>query len=229
MATIFLIRHGLTAATGTKLYGRTAGFHLDGRGRAQAERLVVRFEPVRLTAIYSSPLERCLETVGPLGDAQRLVVVPRDALIEMDAGDWTGRSLGSLRRTRLWREVQDRPSTFRFPGGEGFADAQARVVREVTRLARRHRRGRVAVATHGDIVRMLVAHFSGVRLDTFQRTVIDAASVSVVQLGGGAPHVLLVNDTGDGLERFGPNGATPPWEASRPPTSGQRRHSNLRG
>ena len=237
MTTLFLIRHGLTAATGSRLYGRTDGFHLDERGRAQADGLVARFASVRLTGIYSSPLERCLETVEPLAAAQRLSVVRRPELIEMDAGEWTGRTLASLRRTKLWSQVQRSPSTFRFPGGEAFTEANARVVGEVERIARRHRRGRVAVVTHGDIVRILLAHVTGSPLDSFQRIVIDTASVSVVHLGGEHPHVFLVNDTGGGLERFGQPGAPAPWEAAEPDAHNprrasrvrRRRHGNLRG
>lgn len=229
MATIFLIRHGLTAVTGSKLYGRKPGFHLDERGRAQAERLAARFASVRLTAIYSSPLERCVETVEPLAAAKRLPVLTRDALVEMDAGTWTGRSLASLRRTKLWREVQHSPSTFRFPGGEAFPDARTRIVTEVERIARRHGRGRVAVVTHGDLARIVLAYFFGIPLDAFQRTVVDTASVSVVQVSGGRPRVLLVNDTGDGLERFGKDGPTRPWEASTRAEGRPRTHGNLRG
>jgi probable phosphoglycerate mutase len=216
MTTLFLVRHGLTAVTGTKLYGRTAGIHLDERGRAQAVHLAGRLVAVHPTAIYSSPLERCVETVEPVASALGLSIVVSDALIEMDAGDWTGRTLASLRKTKLWREVQTAPSTFRFPGGEGFQEAQARVVGEVGRIARRHARGRVVVATHGDIVRILLAHYSGIPLDEFQRTVVDTASVSVVMVGRGRPHVALVNDTG-GLERFGKPGAAQPWETTQGP------------
>jgi probable phosphoglycerate mutase len=216
MTTLFLVRHGLTAVTGTKLYGRTAGIHLDERGRAQAVHLAGRLAAVHPTAIYSSPLERCVETVEPVASARGLSIVVSDALIEMDAGDWTGRTLASLRKTKLWREVQTAPSTFRFPGGEGFQEAQARVVGEVGRIARRHPRGRVVVATHGDIVRILLAHYSGIPLDEFQRTVVDTASVSVVMVGRGRPHVALVNDTG-GLERFGKPGAAQPWETTQGP------------
>jgi broad specificity phosphatase PhoE len=169
---------------------------------------------VRLTAAYSSPLERCMETVQPLAAGQRLGIVPSEALVEMDCGEWTGRTLASLRRTKLWREVQRSPSTFRFPGGESFAEAQIRAVEEVERIARRHRRGRVAVATHGDIVRIVLAHATGAPLDEFQRTVVDTASVSVMQFGKDRPHVLLVNDTGRGLERFAPQRASKPWEAT---------------
>src|SRR4029450_325495 len=81
LATLFLIRHGLTAQTGRVLYGQAPGIGLDERGRAQAEQLAARLVRVRLTAIYSSPLERCLETVAPLAARVRLPVVPRDALI----------------------------------------------------------------------------------------------------------------------------------------------------
>jgi probable phosphoglycerate mutase len=141
------------------------------------------------------------------------MIRPHEDLLEMDAGSWTGRSLASLRRTKRWTQVQRSPSTFRFPAGESFAEALERTTEALEAIARRHRRGRVAVATHGDIVRIVMAHYAGAPLDGFQRTVVDTASVSVLHLGPDAtPRVLLVNDTG-GLERFGRDGAPAPWEA----------------
>ena len=213
MTTVFLIRHGITAQTGRILYGQTRGIGLDERGRAQAEQLAERFSSVKLTAIYSSPLERCVQSVEPLSASKRLPIVERDELIEMHAGSWTGRSLARLRRTKAWREVHASPSTFRFPdGGESFAEAQARVVGAIGAIARRHRRGRVAIATHGDIARIFLAHAHGMPLDAFQRLVVDTASVSVVERVGDDWRVLLVNDTG-GLERFATT-PVPPWESS---------------
>jgi probable phosphoglycerate mutase len=176
---------------------------LDDRGLAQAEALAERLAAVRLTAVYSSPLERCMQTMAPLAARHRLDVVPRDGLVEMDVGAWTGRPLAQVRRTRLWKELIHRPSHFRFPEGESFADAQARALTEIDAIAARHPRGRVAVGSHGDIIRMLIAHLSGAHLDLFQRTMADPASVSVVHLSEAGPYVLLVNDTGS-LERFAP-------------------------
>ncbi len=204
MTTLFLIRHGLTALTGTRLYGRTPGIDLDERGRRQAEDLVDRFRGVRLTAAYSSPLERCRQTLDPLAADQRLDVRTSDALVEMDAGRWTNRRLSSLRTTALWRTVQDRPSAFRFPEGESFPEAEERLIGEIDRIARRHPRGRVAIATHGDLVKMAVAHYLGSGLDRFQRVAADVASVAVVHVGAGGTHVLAVNDTGRGLAGFAP-------------------------
>jgi broad specificity phosphatase PhoE len=151
--------------------------------------------------LYSSPLERCVETLEPLAEARGLEIRTSDALIEMDAGDWTGRTLPSLRRVKLWNTVQRNPSRFHFPGGESFVDAEARVLDELERIVARHPRGRVVVGTHGDIVRVLISHYTGAHLDQFQRVMADPASVSVVQLGDGMPRILLVNDTGS-LGRF---------------------------
>ena len=229
MTTLFLVRHGLTEHTGKTLYGRTRGISLDDRGRAQARHLAERLAPVRPTAIYSSPLERCIQTVEPLAASCRLPIRERDGLIEMHAGSWTGKPASRLRRTSAWREVQRAPAAFRFPGGgEGFAEARDRAVAEIDAIARRHRRGRVVVATHGDILRVIIGNLAGTPLDAFQRIVVDTASVSVVTIGREERRwVLLVNDTG-GLERFAPGGGTPPWEAARS-TDRQRTSSNLRG
>lgn len=213
MTTLFLVRHGLTAQTGHILYGRTPGIPLDHRGAAQADQLIDRFDGVRLTAIYTSPLERCVQTVEPLGFARRLPLRRDEALVEMDAGAWTGRTLGQVRRLKAWRTVQQTPSAFAFPGGgEAFVDAQARAVAGLERIARRHRNGRVVVATHGDIARIVLAHYAATPLDEFQRIVIDTVGVSVLHLGGPRPHVLLVNDTG-GLGRFR-EAHTAPWETA---------------
>jgi probable phosphoglycerate mutase len=84
----------------------------------------------------------------------------------------------------------------RFPGGESLVEVQARAVAEVERIALAHPRDVVAVVTHADVVRLLVAHFAGMPLDGFQRLVAEPASVSVLALDDGAARVLKVNDTG---------------------------------
>jgi probable phosphomutase (TIGR03848 family) len=203
MTMVFLIRHGLTDHTGTRLYGRTPGLHLSERGREQAQHLADRFSGVRLGAIYSSPLERCAETAAPLAAAQGLRVTRRPGLLEMDAGTWTNRPLSGLARTKLWQRIQHTPSQAAFPDGEAFAAANSRLVGELGQIAGRHPRGRVAVVSHSDNIRMLLTHVAGAHLDQFQRMIVDTASVSVVAVGPGIPRVFLVNDTQAPLARFG--------------------------
>lgn len=203
MTMVFLIRHWLTDHTGRRLYGRTPGLHLSERGREQAERLAERFSGVRLAAVYSSPLDRCIETAAPLAAAQGLRVTRRPALLEMDAGAWTNRPLSGLARTKLWQRIQHTPSQVAFPDGESFVAANARLVSELGQIVSRNPKGRVAVVSHSDNIRMLLAHVAGAHLDQFQRMIVDTASVSVVTVGAGIPRLFLVNESDAPLARFG--------------------------
>jgi probable phosphomutase (TIGR03848 family) len=196
MAILLLIRHALTDATGKRLYGRTPGFHLSERGREQAGRLAERLRDLPVTALYSSPLERCVETAHPLAEARGLDVATVPELTEVDAGRLTGRTFAMLRRTAVWRRIHE-DSSARFPEGESLEEVQHRVMTTLERIVSNHRRDMVAVFTHGDPIRVALAHFAGVHLDLFRRLEVGAASVSAVRLGNGPPVVVRVNDTGD--------------------------------
>jgi probable phosphomutase (TIGR03848 family) len=197
MTTLVLIRHGHTDTAGKRLSGWTPGVHLSARGREQAERMVERLEGVKIDAIASSPLERCRETAAPLARARRLAVRIRRAWIEVGYGDWTGRSISQLRRTKLWRTVMHAPSNVRFPGGESLLEVQARAVQAALDVAREHPRGTVAIVSHADVIRLLVAHVAGTHPDHLQRWSVDTGSISAVSLSDGVPRLLAVNDTGD--------------------------------
>ena len=67
MTTVLLVRHGRTTANaGGVLAGWTPGVRLDETGRGQAQALGRRLADVPLSAVVSSPLERCRETVAEL-------------------------------------------------------------------------------------------------------------------------------------------------------------------
>jgi probable phosphomutase (TIGR03848 family) len=194
---LLLIRHALTDQTGKRLYGRSPGVHLSSRGREQAGALARRLAAVSLEAVYSSPLERCVETARPIAAAHGLRVRTVGEVVEIDYGRWTGRTFSTLVRTRLWRRVHGgNPSGVRFPGGESLAEAQRRGVDAVERIADRHPRGVVAVVTHGDVVDLVLAHYAGVHVDQYQRLDVAPASISAVALGGAVPKIRRLNDTG---------------------------------
>lgn len=197
MTLLLLIRHAHTDLTGTRIPGWAPGIHLSERGRAQAEGLARRLAAFPLAAVYASPLERCVETAEPLARAHGLPVRSRDALGEVRYGTWTGRSIRQLARTRLWRVVQHTPSQVRFPGGETLLEVQDRAVREVQRIAAAHPGRPVALVTHADVIRLVLAHHAGLHPDLIQRIVVDPVSVSALYLGDRIPRIVRVNDTGD--------------------------------
>jgi probable phosphoglycerate mutase len=196
------VRHGLTAATGTALAGRTPGISLDDRGRAQAAALAERLAPVKLDAIVSSPLERCAQTAEAIAAAQRppyAGVLTDDRLIEVGYGDWTGQSLRKLAREPLWRVVQAHPSavTFPGPGGETLPDIQRRAVTAVRDW--NDKLGAEAVyliCSHADVIKAILADSLGLHLDLYQRIQVDPCSLSVIRYTPLRPFVERLNDTG---------------------------------
>lgn len=228
MTLLLLVRHGLTAATGRRLSGRTPGIHLSEDGRRQAARLAERLEGVPLAAIYASPLERCIETAEPTAAARSLPVQPLADVQEVAYGGWTGRPLAALARTTLWKQVQQAPSSIRFPGGEALTEVQRRSVDALDEVAARHPRRIVAVFSHADVIRLAVAHYAGVHIDLFQRLIVSPASISAVALGERIPRIVRLNDTGtaqDLIPRARPRTEPTPRAGARATTRRARARS----
>ncbi|MBN2469833.1 MAG: MSMEG_4193 family putative phosphomutase [Anaerolineae bacterium] len=197
MTTVLLIRHAVNDWVKTgKLAGWEPGVHLNAEGRAQAAALGQRLADRPLRAIYASPLERTLETAQAVAEHHpALKVAIAEGVGEVDFGEWQGRRIKDLARRKMWHVIQYTPTRAYFPGGESMRAAQVRAVDTVEELAGRHRGQVIAVVSHSDIIKMVLAHYLGMPLDLFQRIVVSPASISVVQLGYGRPYVALVNDT----------------------------------
>ena len=210
MSTVLLVRHGLTAMTGPVLAGHTPGLHLDERGVRQAEAVAMRIRAVPLTAIVTSPLERCVDTADAIAAAQRAEGREpqrhvEERLTECRYGDWTGRPIKELLREPLWKVVQAQPSAAHFPGGEGLADVATRAVAAVRDWDARLGPDAVWVAcSHGDVIKAVLADALGLHLDQFQRIVVDPCSVSVIRYTDTRPYVLRTNDVGGELTAFAP-------------------------
>ncbi|MDQ3580073.1 MAG: MSMEG_4193 family putative phosphomutase, partial [Actinomycetota bacterium] len=218
MATVVLLRHARSTANGAGvLAGRSAGVRLDESGERQAAGLVDRLADVPLAAIVASPLLRCAQTVAPLASARGLVPVTEDALAEVDYGSWTGRAIRELVDEPLWKVVQQHPSAAVFPDGEGLAAVQSRAVAAVrardARVSAEHGERAVwLLCSHGDVIKALLADALGQHLDSFQRIMVDPASVSVVRYTSTRPFVLRVNDCGGDLSGVVPPEPTPSEE-----------------
>jgi len=194
MPTLLLIRHGDNDfLKNNKMPGRLPGIHLNARGHEQAAELARSLSRVPIQAIYSSPLERAVETAEPLAQLLGLGIQLRPDLTDIDVGDWEGRSLKSLNRTRLWKVIQDTPSQFQFPGGETFVQAQGRVTRVLDAIESAHGDELVAVVFHADPIKLAVAHYLGLSVDNFQRLNAQTGSVTILKMDGSLGKLLALN------------------------------------
>ena len=201
MMNLLLIRHALNDWVGEKLAGWTPDVHLNDEGRSQAAALAERLADVPLAAIYSSPLERTVETAQPLAEAHGLELQLRAGLGETRYGEWTGRSLKELQKEELWPVVQVYPAGARFPGGESLREVQARLVAELDTIRDAHPDETVAVVSHSDPIKLAVAHYVGLPLDLFQRLSISPASVTAFAFTRFGPRLVVMNHT-DSLPSF---------------------------
>ena len=203
---VLFVRHGQTPTTGAVLPGRAPGLHLAPEGVEQAQRVADRLAELgRVNAVYASPMERAVETAAPIARACGLRIRKNTGLIECDFGRWTGRKLKNLSRRKEWATVQRHPSGFRFPGGESFAEMQARALDAVSTITTRHSGETVVVVSHADIIKAVAAAAAGTPLDLFQRIVISPCSVTAIAYRPSGPILLTVNNTGDDLGSLRPS------------------------
>jgi probable phosphomutase (TIGR03848 family) len=209
VTTVLLVRHGLTATTGHVLTGWMPGIPLDDRGQAQAAALAARLAPLRLDAIVSSPLERCMQTAAAIAagrDGQP--VISEERVGECCYGDWTGLPLKKLSREQLWRVVQVHPSAVTFPGpdGESMPDMQHRAVAAVRDWnARLGPDATYLICSHGDVIKAIVADSLGLHLDQYQRIQADPCSLTVIRYTPLRPFLIRMNDRGGGVEDLMPH------------------------
>ncbi len=202
MGMVYLVRHGETDYhRNNRILGRKDE-GLSARGREQALRLASYFEGRRLDAIYSSPLLRCLETAEPVSRAKGLPIRRAEGLVEIDMGEWDGKSLKEIfemdpERAAAWLS---RPGSVGIPGGENFEQVRKRVsgaFREI--LEGLEKGGNILVVSHGGPIRTLICEVLGLDTDRMFKMRIDLCSVSALSFGeGNYPEnlmVVLVNDT----------------------------------
>jgi broad specificity phosphatase PhoE len=161
--------------------------------RLLAQRLA-RF-PIR--AVYTSPLERAFETAEGIAKSRELVPKIREGLGEFRFGEWEGRSFEELDSDPEWRRFNTTRSSVRAPGGELMIEAQTRMIAEIEEIRSEHNSDAVAIVSHGDPLRVLIAHYLGTSLDSMLRFEISPASVTVVQICDSGPRILCMNHTGD--------------------------------
>lgn len=220
MTTVLLIRHGRTSAnTAGLLAGRASGIALDAAGVQQAADLASRLAGVQLRAIVTSPLRRCRQTAQALIAAQSdsCVLAVEQGLVECGYGDWTGKSLRELSREKLWSAIQQQPSAVRFPGGEAMSEMSTRAIAAIrawnVRIEAEHGGDAVwAAVSHGDLIKAILADALGMHLDSFQRIVVNPASISIVRYTAARPYLITANSTTVDLASF----LSPPPKRSRP-------------
>jgi broad specificity phosphatase PhoE len=190
---VYLVRHGTHALVGKALAGRMGGVHLLPEGQAEAGNLGRHFADRDVTAVLSSPLDRCRETAQPIADRLALPVELSEALVEIDCGDWTGQSFEALSADPRWHAWNGERHRASVPGGETMADVQRRVMGLVETLAAADREPAILVS-HSDVIKAVIQSLLGSPLERHDRLEIDPASITTVDLWPGGGKIIRMNE-----------------------------------
>jgi probable phosphoglycerate mutase len=195
---IALVRHGENEWVNKgRLAGWIPGVHLNENGHKQAQAAAERLAHLPVTAVYSSPVTRCMETADYIATAHNLNIIELETIGEVRYGKWEGKKIKKLAKKKAWMTVQFFPSRMTFPKGEALHDVQSRGIQALEQLSQQHPDDFIVVVSHADLIKLVIAHYLGVHIDLFQRIVISPASVTVLSLHkNGSMRILRLNDNG---------------------------------
>jgi alpha-ribazole phosphatase len=185
MKELLLIRHGESLHAGTRYIGRT-DTPLTRFGQEQAEAVSRRLSETALDALFVSPALRAQETMRPLVSEQKIEPIIDPHLREIDFGAWEGMSFEEIQTQapELVAEWALNRMDFAFPEGESLEAFWKRVCRAGERLAATPG-DRIAVVTHGGVIRYLLCYFLGLAPERHRLFQIDLGSVTTLALHEG--------------------------------------------
>jgi broad specificity phosphatase PhoE len=187
--TLIFIRHGQTTwNVEHRLPGQLPGVTLNDTGRKQAARLADALHILPISAIISSPLERARDTAEIIAQDRSLTVQLEPELMDTNVGHWAGKVYDDLAKNDPDWKAFVRDPTVAPEGVETFPQVQERVVAAVERWRKQENIGAYpAFVAHADIIKLLIAYYTGLAAGRAGSMFIDNASASVVEFDGENP------------------------------------------
>ncbi|MBW2001391.1 MAG: histidine phosphatase family protein [Deltaproteobacteria bacterium] len=195
---ILLIRHGETDWNRIHRFQGRSDVPLNQKGREQARALALALKHEPITAIYSSPLVRAIETARLIKMFH--VSTPffeEEALIEMDLGDFDG--MEAKRWAAQFQDFrkawQENPASVKMPGGESLKDVQTRAIDALERITNIYPPGStLLICGHNFVNLTILCHALEISLNRFRDLQQDTAGISVLYKQGYRLWAEVVND-----------------------------------
>ena len=192
------MRHGETEWNRLRrIQGGNSNTPLNEKGEQQAESLALRLRSEGIQAIYSSPLQRSLDTAQAIARHYQMEVDLEPDLIELNLGelegtliDDLGKSFNELLITNSQGEVLPR-----VPGGESLIEVQQRAWSAIQRLVSQHPEGAIVVVSHYFAILTIICSALNLPLSQVGRLRVDTGSISALIFDEKVPHLVLLNDT----------------------------------
>lgn len=181
---LILVRHGETETDNCRRYWGHSDIGLSDSGHAQANSLREYLSAVRIDAIYSSPLKRCMETAETIAYGRPLSVNKNNDLKEIDFGRVEGLTYDDVleRYPDIAQKWAEGSFDVHFPDGEGMNHFAQRVVKFVKMLSKHREDETLLLVGHGGVFRILICHFLGIDYKHWWQFTLGVGSVTVLDI-----------------------------------------------
>lgn len=196
MIRLLLVRHGQTAWSAERRYQGSTDVPLNDTGLRQAAALGRHFSGQKIDAIYSSNLQRALQTASAISETTGVAIVPEPRFRETSFGLWEGKTYSELQTQWAEHLIAWRldPMTNTPPDGESLAQLLERAGDGIEAIARKHHDETVMIVAHGGVLRAVICYALSLPSAAFWRIELGSASISELHLYGDTTTISLLND-----------------------------------
>ena len=177
---LFLVRHGETNANLKRVLQGTSNGLLNARGMSQVEQLGSHLKNIALDHVFSSDLQRAIDTANAIARGHGLSVEIDSQLREWDVGELDGQPASIY--MQMVKDTGKPLSQFDPPGGVKLSEVRKRADGFIEKLIVEHIGESILVCSHGDFMRMLVGSMLQIDIDSATAFHFDNASYSVFEL-----------------------------------------------
>ena len=195
---IYLVRHGETEWNRVRQFQGRSNLPLNQEGRKQVKALAAALKNKPLTAIYTSPLIRALETARLIKAFHPSTpIFEEKGLIEMDLGEFDGMKAQDWAEQypdfrKAWNE---NPASVKMPGGESLKEVQARAKEALERITRIYSPDTtLLISSHNFVNLTLLCDVLKISLNRFRELSQENAAYNVICKKGNRLYAELVNE-----------------------------------
>ncbi len=196
-ARILLIRHGETEWNRTHRFQGRSDTPLNETGIRQAEAAALMLKDESLTAVYSSPLSRALETARRIKVYHpRPLLIIESGFIEMDLGEFDGMEAREWGRQNpdFMKSWWENPGKQKMPGGESLEEVQQRAVSTLNRIVAELPQGSsILICSHNFVILSLLCHAKGLSLDGFRDLRQANGAMSIICIKNNRMEITAMN------------------------------------
>jgi Fructose-2,6-bisphosphatase len=164
---VIIVRHAEAEGNFKRIFHGWSDGEITEKGHIQAAKVAERLKDTDIDVLYSSSLQRTLQTAGYISKVKNLPIIRTDKLKEINGGDWEGQMWDVL--PQKWPKEYDTwenaPHRHKMPNGESMEEFQSRLIDEIKHIISNNLGKNICIVTHGTAIKALICFFKSCDLE----------------------------------------------------------------